>query len=279
MKLPGDYHTHSVYCNHAVGTLEEYVKEALAKQLPEIGLSDHFPMELLPDIFHSYAMDKSELSEYLREAQEIKNKFSSDISIKIGFEVDYFPTVFQGYKDALKQFIHNLDYIIGSVHGVIWDNEVFPIDSSFTIPQELQESKDKMTILTNLYFRDILSLVKTKFYDILGHFDVIKKLHTMEHVAESTWNIIYNIFDEIEKNGMIVEVNTSGLRYSEKELYPNGEIIKELIDRKIPILLGSDAHQPMDVGYEFLSTVKYLKKLGLKHTYQVSNHEFNKNTL
>jgi histidinol-phosphatase (PHP family) len=279
MKLSGDYHTHSIYCNHAVGELEDYVKEALTKQLPEIGLCDHFPMHLLPETFHHYAMDKSELNSYLNEVQEIKKKFSSDIPVKIGFEVDYMPIVFPRYKDALKPYIHDLDYIIGSVHGVEWKKENLPIDSAFLLPDELLESKEELTIFTNLYYQDLLALVKTDFYDILGHFDVIKKLTPMDNAADSTWDLIFKIIYEIEKNGMIVEVNTSGLRFSERELYPNGEIIKQLIEQKIPLVLGSDAHQPTDVGYEFSSTVKYLKKLGLTHTYQISDHEVSSSPL
>ncbi|MHA2176465.1 MAG: histidinol-phosphatase HisJ [Candidatus Hodarchaeales archaeon] len=273
MKLPGDYHTHSVYCNHAVGTLEEYVQEAVKKNLPEIGLTDHFSMYLLPETFHPYAMEKSELKIYLEEIQELKLKSYSNLKIKSGFEVDYYPTVFSKCKDALSPIFHDLDFIIGSVHGVKWENEIYPIESSFTLPDVILESKEKLTTFTDLYYQDLLSLVKTKYYDVLGHFDVITKLKTSKIPEESTREIIFRILDEIEQNGMAVEINTSGLRSSEQELYPNGTIIKELLERKIPLVLGSDAHQPIDVGYEFSSTVELLKKLGVTHTYQITRHE------
>jgi histidinol phosphatase-like PHP family hydrolase len=35
-----------------------------------------------------------------------------------------------------------------------------------------------------------------------------------------------------------------------------------MYDLDIPTLLGSDAHQPKDVGYKFKETVKLLKKIG-----------------
>ncbi len=275
MKLPGDYHTHSIYCNHAVGTLEEYINEALTKNLIELGLTDHFPMYLLPETFHHYAMDKSEINKYLEEIQELKRKFSSVLTIKTGFEVDYHPAVFSKYRIVLKPLLNDLDYIIGSVHGVFWENTIFPIESSVTLPNEIMESKEKLAKFTNLYYQDVLSLVKTDFYDVLGHFDVIKKLNILKYYNEDTWELISKIIDEIERNGMIVEINTSGLHYSEPELYPNGKLIKEMIERNIPFILGSDAHQPKYVGFEFLSTVRFLKKLGVTHSYQITNHEIN----
>ena len=59
MKL-WDYHTHTYLCNHATGTIEDYIRSAIKIGLVEIGISDHFPMELLPEHFHIYAMTLNE---------------------------------------------------------------------------------------------------------------------------------------------------------------------------------------------------------------------------
>ena len=59
-----DYHTHTFLCNHATGTIEGYVKAAIDKNLVEIGISDHFPMNLLPEHFHIYAMGLNDLTKF-----------------------------------------------------------------------------------------------------------------------------------------------------------------------------------------------------------------------
>ena len=39
-----DYHIHTKRCGHAIGEMEEYVKNAIRKGLREIGFSDHLPL-------------------------------------------------------------------------------------------------------------------------------------------------------------------------------------------------------------------------------------------
>ncbi|MFX0048374.1 MAG: histidinol phosphate phosphatase, partial [Candidatus Hermodarchaeota archaeon] len=58
------------------------------------------------------------------------------------------------------------------------------------------------------------------------------------------------------------EINTSGLRKEVKEQYPSEEIIREMYALDIPILLGSDAHQPKEIAYKFKEVTALLKKIG-----------------
>ncbi|HQL41609.1 MAG TPA: PHP domain-containing protein, partial [Candidatus Omnitrophota bacterium] len=39
-----DYHMHTFLCGHAIGEPQEYVEQALALGLQEIGFSDHAPL-------------------------------------------------------------------------------------------------------------------------------------------------------------------------------------------------------------------------------------------
>ena len=41
--MRSNYHTHTYRCNHATGTIEDYVKEAIKANIDEIGISDHLP--------------------------------------------------------------------------------------------------------------------------------------------------------------------------------------------------------------------------------------------
>ncbi|MFX1299017.1 MAG: histidinol phosphate phosphatase, partial [Promethearchaeota archaeon] len=70
---------------------------------------------------------------------------------------------------------------------------------------------------------------------------------------------------------LTMEINTGGLRKEIKEQYPSFEIIEEMYELGIPILLGSDAHNPNEVGYKFIKMLKLLRKLGynkLAHFYK-----------
>ncbi len=273
MSLPGDYHTHSFLCNHATGQLSDYIHAAISLGLPEIGLSGHFPMHLLPSQFHKYAMSISQLNSYLNSAKELKKKFSSKIETKIAFEVDFHKPILSQYKQALKPILPDLDYLIGSIHGCSWNGYIIPIDSSFSLPNELKQNDNGTDSLLLAYYDELLDLVKSNYYDVLGHFDVIRKLGFIPENLDLINERVFRVLDALEVSNMAVEINTSGLRKPGNELYPNKLIINELIQRKIPLVMSSDAHRPDDVGYAFESTMKFLRRKGLNSICRISSHE------
>lgn len=63
---------------------------------------------------------------------------------------------------------------------------------------------------------------------------------------------------------MAVEINTQGLRNGYKKLYPCKKVLKLLYDNAIPIVLSSDAHDPLDVGYGFEKVINLIKKIGFR---------------
>ena len=51
--------------------------------------------------------------------------------------------------------------------------------------------------------------------------------------------------------GLCIEINTSGLRHKVGEIYPSIWILEIVKEYEIPLTLGSDAHDPNDVGKGF----------------------------
>jgi len=62
--------------------------------------------------------------------------------------------------------------------------------------------------------------------------------------------------------GVAVEINTSGLRKPVGEIYPSSEILKVYRKYDIPIVFGSDAHTPDDVGRDFDKAVSLARQAG-----------------
>ncbi len=268
-----DYHTHSSLCNHAIGTIEDYITSAIEKNLAEIGISDHFPMDLLPEHFHIYAMPLNEFPSYISEIKRLQAKYISQIKVKIASEVDFFPTAFNGYKRIIKPFLDDFDYIIGSVHAVPWQGiEAIPIDEVQAIPMIKELGVDRVYLE---YYDTLLEMIKTNFYNIVGHFDLPKKYGLFPQDSDKIWQKILQVLDQIENSGMAVEINTSGLYKNVKQTYPKEDIIKELIQRKIPITLGSDAHSPKYIGFKFQEIIVRIKKWGLTSLCQFSSYENN----
>lgn len=266
-----DYHTHCYLCNHAEGTIEDYIQAGIRHGMGEIGISDHFPMELLPEHFHIYAMSMEDFSSYINDIKRLQRKYEDKIVVKVASEVDFFPAAFKGYKEIIKPYLDDFDYIIGSVHAVPWKGlEAIPIDEQQAIPIIKEIGVDRAYLE---YYNSVLEMVKTSFFNIVGHLDLPKKYGLVPENSENIWEKVLQILDEIEHNGMAVEINTSGFYREVNEQYPNERIIKELIQRKIPITLGSDAHRPKNVGYGFEKIITKLKNWGLTHLCQFLNQE------
>ena len=62
-----------------------------------------------------------------------------------------------------------------------------------------------------------------------------------------------------------MEINTSGYNHALQEAYPAQDIIKRCHAKKIRITLGSDAHQPADVGQHYDQALPMLIAAGYRH--------------
>jgi histidinol-phosphatase (PHP family) len=272
MKL-WDYHTHTYLCNHATGTIEDYIKSAIELGLVQIGISDHFPMELLPEHFHIYAMTIDDFPNYINEIKRLQLKYHNHINIKLSAEVDFFPEAFNGYKNLLSPYLDDFDYIIGSIHAIPWKNhDAIPVDELEAVPLIEELGVDRFYLE---YYDNLIKMVKTGYYDIVGHLDIPKKYGLFPQDAGNIWQKILKLLDEIERTEIAVEINTSGLKRKARQVYPSEKIIKELIQRKIPFVLGSDAHSPQTIAFRFTEVIEKTKQWGLTELSQFTGRERN----
>ncbi len=256
MKL-WDYHTHNYLCNHAKGTVEDYVKSAIEKGLCEIGLSDHFPMHLMTmeSNVEQWAMSMEQFPKYLAKCQAIQAKYKEDITVRIATELDFTPSSFLAYKQELRPFLGDLDYLIGSVHVVDLDGvgeRGIDGPDSLTLMKEVGAD-----IIYKHYYKDNLQMVKTGFYNIVGHCDLPKKFGILP--SEEVWEGTLKFLDAVENSEMAVEINHAGYYKPVGVQYPDDRIIEELILRDIPLTFGSDAHDPSYVAYRFEETLQKLQ--------------------
>lgn len=101
-----NYHTHTTLCNHAEGDEREYIECAIEGGLKILGFSDHAPMPFHAHHYSSYRMRLHETAGYVNKLRVLREEYKSDIDIKIGFEAEYFPALF----DSLLKFLSDFEY-------------------------------------------------------------------------------------------------------------------------------------------------------------------------
>ncbi len=246
-----DYHIHTKYCGHASGALEEYVQHALTQPLREIGFADHLPM--LKWARPEYAMSFAQLPHYIDEVQQLQQRFPS-LHIKLGIEADYYsPEEENATQELLQQY--PFDYVYGSVH--------FIDDWAIDDPRNTHRW-DELGVDTiyERYFLLLQQTARSGLFDIISHTDVVKKFGYRPSTDFSA--LIEETIKCYKETGMVVEINTSGLRKPVQEMYPSPQIIRLLQQYDVPVVFGSDAHSPEDVGKDFAFARKIVRDAGIR---------------
>ncbi|MBN1480996.1 histidinol-phosphatase HisJ family protein [candidate division KSB1 bacterium] len=243
-----DYHLHSYLCRHGHGDIYQYVESAIEKGLSEIGFAEHIPVPELDDPTGRMAIE--DWDTYIDDVLAAQKNYP-DIIVRLGVEADYLPPHMRFIEKFLAAY--PFDYVIGSVH--------FVADWDFSNPA-LAHRLDEIGVnrLYTLYYQLIQEAADTGLYDIIGHFDLPKK--TGVAPTDDISDNITAALVRLQKNDLVLDVNTSGLRKEPGEIYPGRDILEHAFQLNIPVTMGSDAHHPSEVAADFAKTRTMLKEIG-----------------
>jgi histidinol-phosphatase (PHP family) len=153
---------------------------------------------------------------------------SQDVELRLGIEIDFVP----GKEERMDHDSTALpyDYIIGSVHRV--DGEEVDRATDQTI-YERWDTYD----LYEAYYANVRAAV------LSGRFEVL---------------------DAIAESGIVVDVNSAGLRKPIREIYPSRKLLEMFYRRGVPIILSSDAHAPGEVGMGYEKSLPLVRDVGYR---------------
>jgi len=226
-----DLHNHTSLCNHAEGSIEEYVQAALIKKIDVFGFSDHAPM----NFDEAYRMGFSQMERYERDVLNVKEKYQDQIKILLAYEVDFL----DGYIDE-RVLKRSVDYFIGSVHYLgSW---------GFDNPEFIGEYRTQnIDEVWERYFAAITAMAKSGLFDIVGHLDLIKLFNYLP--KKDVRLIAKEAIKAIKKANMAIELNAAGFRKPVGEQYPSNPLMELIAENDIPITFGSDAHAVEHIGF------------------------------
>lgn len=237
-----DYHIHALAhgeYQYTYDWLKAFLIAAREQGILELGFSEH--------------------DEYLSRIdiavlERLRDEFP-DIKIRLGLEVDFIPGREEHIKEISRQY--DFDYLIGSVHFIDGWGFDHPDFCHIFIEKDIDQVYDS-------YFHLVHMAIKSGLFDVVGHLDLIKlwghrpREHTISHYVEPLLN-------SIKAAGMVIEINSAGLRKPVKEIYPAPEIIDLIFSKEIAVTLGSDAHHPSQLGEGLKEARRMLINTGFKH--------------
>ena len=243
-----NYHLHNQYSSDGRGSTEEVCQAALELGFEEICFTNH--AELLSDDRSDWVLDLVESRERYEQLQHEIERLQPDypeLRILLGAEFEYRPE----WVDTLDALIDSVDFdlIIGSVHVVDGHQVSSGSAASYFKDRDVSETYGH-------YFETLAEMVEWGGFDVVGHFDLVKRFGTKyygPYDVKAFEAQINSVLDAMVQKGLGMEVNTSGVVQAPAEPYPGLPILQLAKDAHVAtVTIGTDSHVPtsFEQGWE-----------------------------
>ncbi len=260
------YHSHSFFCD-GKNSIDQMVQSAFDKGMAAIGISSHAPLK----IENPWSLKLEETDNYYKEIDQAKIKYSNKIMVFKSLEIDFIPGLTYDFDFFRKG--GNLDYTIGSIHLVLspQTNKIWFIDGEKKqCIDSLQDAfNGNVRMAIEQFYAQTREMILQQKPTIIGHLDKVMMHLTDQGIdTQSDWYLdqIEQTLNLIKLQGCIVEVNTRGIyRKKHPTTFPSPDILKQMLNREIPIVISTDAHHVDDLTAEYQSTRLNLIQMGFRH--------------
>jgi histidinol-phosphatase (PHP family) len=272
--LKWDGHTHTEFCLHGSGEPAELmIRRAIELGFERYSLTEHPP---LPDGFEDPVPDKScgiswqALDQYLATAWELKKKYSAQIEIRVGLEVDFIPGFETETRRLLEYCGERLEDGILSVHFLPGGDRWRCVDHSAEDFEEgLLRHYGSLEAVYETYWevvrQSVLAELGPNQPRRMGHLNLPQKFQKKFPLADPFQfrPQILEVLDLMQERSLELDLDAAGLVKPDcGEVYPAGWIIAEAHKRGIPLVYGSDTHSLKGVGQRFQEVSGLAARLG-----------------
>jgi histidinol-phosphatase (PHP family) len=248
--IASDYHLHTIFSCDAKATMEEMCQAAVARGFREIGFSEHYDLNPVDDCFDWLKVDA-----WYAELERCRGLYEGKLIIRAGVEFSEPHLYPQGVQALLNSL--PLDYIIGSLHYVgeelVFNQEYF---RRRTADQAFLD-----------YFTELEVMTRMGDFDVLGHFDVIALTARLVHGSYDPAryeDAIRAVLRNCIERGIVLEINTQGLRKPAQMLAPGIDILRWYVEMGGETFCpGSDAHLPEQMGLHLETALQTARQAGI----------------
>lgn len=249
-----NFHTHTIYSD-GHDTPTEMIESAIGFGFKALGFSDHSYTHQRED----YPMSIEGQKEYRREIHELADRYADRIRIYCGIEQD---------SESSLPVTGEYDYILSSVHELIYHGEFYPLDSNEALHRHAVETLygGNYLDLAKVYFDRLTEHVIRQKTDIVGHFDLITKYSLAPEDHPEYIDAALEAVREIVKHCKLFELNTGAIARGLRTVpYPAVFIVDEIKRLGGSFIINSDCHYKekltvwFDEGEKFLTAHGFTK--------------------
>lgn len=208
-----------------------------------MGFSDHIPYKLPDGTEQDYRILVKDGNEYIASLKELREKYKEKIDIKIGFEMEYYPSHFDKMLKNAKDY--GAEYLILGQHHIQLDENSF-----LYVMQEIDDEEHLKT-----YVRYVITAMKMGIFTYVAHPDLFFFTGDIEVYKKEMRKICVLS----RKLNIPLEINFLGMR--DKRNYPKDEFWRMAGEEKAPVTFGFDSHDAKSAfDGESLSKAKQMVK-------------------
>ena len=238
-----NYHTHTFRCHHASGTEREYIETGLANGLTTLGFSDHAPYCFPGSYYSNFRVDLDMTTDYFETLGKLREEYREthpELTILLGFEMEYYPELFERTLDFIDKHAAvlpsgekaGLEYLILGQH--MTKNEY---DGGIPAGRP-DDDEEKLRD----YVSQVIAAMETGCYTYVAHPDMVN-FEGKESIFEKAALELCTAAKELN---VPLEINLLGLH--EHRHYPRDLFWDVASSVGCKAVLGCDAHAAERVG-------------------------------
>jgi len=242
-------HTAAFSCD-AKATLDGYIARAQEIGLDLFTTTEHVDFDPRDGCYGHY-----DRARHMAQRERVRARSFGRVKVLIGVEVDYQAQ----YEAEVRRFLRDAAYdlVIGSVHYA--GGEFIFAPSFFAAPERASYGA---------YFEQALAAVRSGFFDVLGHLDIVKR-YGVEHYGPFQPARYAEQIDALLRacveTGTGLEINTSGYRGPPGEAFPSLPVLRRYRELGGELLtIGSDAHVVEDLGRDIPLALELAQQAGFR---------------
>jgi len=250
--IPHDYHLHTHFSVDSQMTLDQLCDSALALGIAEVCPTEHADFVPEDEGFGFYDPDG-----HLAALDRVRERYDGRLTVRAGVEIGEA----HRYPEHVAPLTgrYPFDFVIGSLHWVGPECVMTP---------EYFDGKTSEQAY-GAYFDELLALVRSGDFDVVGHLDVPKRYAADEpggFNAECHEERIRAVLRTCVERGIGIEINTGTARRPVGVPSPGIEVLRWYRELGGEILtVGSDGHRPQHVGYRLDHALELASAAGFSH--------------
>jgi len=232
-----DYHVHSNYSDGSF--IWSMCRAAEEAGLEAVGIADHCnvsPDERRADRKKAMGFNLDLTYERRREGIEnVREHF--DVRVFDAVEMDYDPDD----EGSIETFLEEagFDYAVGSVH--VLDGMNVHVESYFARKPEPERRE-----LVDRYFEKLVGLAESELFEIAAHPDLLERNPAFRGLA--TEDHYRRAAEAFADSRTVPEINAGRALDEYGRLHPDDAFLDTLLDHGVEVTVGTDSHEPEDVG-------------------------------